>query len=92
MPRIDLDGFGVHVEIAGDGPPIVLLHGFTGAAGTWKDLVPELAAEYTTIAPDLVGHGRTDAPAEHRALPHGARGRRSRRAACARWATSARRG
>ena len=63
MPRIDLDGLGLHVEVAGSGPPLVLLHGFTGSAGTWRDLAEALAAEYTTIAPDLVGHARSDAPA-----------------------------
>ena len=63
MPRIDLDGLGLHVEVSGSGPPLVLLHGFTGSADSWRDLAAVLAAEYTTIAPDLVGHARSDAPA-----------------------------
>ena len=64
MPRFDVDGLGLHAEVAGDGPPIVLLHGFTGAADTWRGLIPALAADRTVIAPDLVGHGRSDAPAD----------------------------
>ena len=64
MPRLDVDGLGLHAEVAGSGPPLVLLHGFTGSADTWGDLTATLAAEYTIIAPDLIGHGRSDAPAD----------------------------
>ena len=62
MPRVDVDGLGLHAEVAGAGPPLVLLHGFTGSAGTWSGLTAALAADYTVIAPDLIGHGRSDAP------------------------------
>ena len=62
MPRFDVDGLGLHAEVAGSGPPLVLLHGFTGSAGTWGELTATLAADYTIIAPDLIGHGRSDAP------------------------------
>ena len=62
MPRVDVDGLGLHAEVAGSGPPLVLLHGFTGSAGTWTGLTAALAADYTVIAPDLIGHGRSDAP------------------------------
>ena len=64
MPRIDVDGLGLHVEVAGSGPPLVLLHGFSGSGGTWATLVDKWSAEYTTVAVDLAGHGRSDAPAE----------------------------
>ena len=62
MARVDVDGLGLHAEVAGSGPPLVLLHGFTGSAGTWSGLTAALAADYTVIAPDLIGHGRSDAP------------------------------
>lgn len=62
MPRFDVDGLELHAEVAGSGPPLVLLHGFTGSAGTWDGLTAALAADYTVIAPDLIGHGRSDAP------------------------------
>ena len=64
MPRFDVDGLGLHAEVAGSGPPLVLLHGFTGSAGTWGELTATLAADYTIIAPDLIGHGCSDAPAD----------------------------
>ena len=62
MPRFDVDGLELHAEVAGSGPPLVLLHGFTGSADTWAGLTAALAADYTVIAPDLIGHGRSDAP------------------------------
>ena len=64
MPRFDVEGLGLHAEVSGTGPPLVLMHGFTGSAGTWSGLTAALAADYTVIAPDLVGHGRSDAPAQ----------------------------
>ena len=60
---VEIEGLSLHVTIEGDGPPIVLLHGFTGSADTWRDLTDRLAVEYRTIAPDLVGHARSEAPA-----------------------------
>ena len=62
MPRFHVDGLGLHADVTGTGPPLVLLHGFTGSAGTWSGLTAALAADYTVIAPDLIGHGRSDAP------------------------------
>ena len=62
MPRFDVDGLELHAEVAGAGPPLVLLHGFTGSADTWAGLMATLGADYTVIAPDLIGHGRSDAP------------------------------
>lgn len=56
-----------HVERSGVGAPIVLLHGFTGSAASWRGLLPALhAAGFETIAIDLLGHGQTDSPADPR--------------------------
>ena len=59
---IDIDGLTLHVEVAGSGPPVVLVHGFTGTGASWRSLVPVLAPDFTTIAVDLVGHGRSGCP------------------------------
>jgi 2-succinyl-6-hydroxy-2,4-cyclohexadiene-1-carboxylate synthase len=56
------DGLRFHVARAGSGPPVVLLHGFTGSTETWTELQTELADHFTTIAVDITGHGRSDAP------------------------------
>ena len=63
MTRLDVDGLALNVERAGSGPPVVLLHGFTGSAAGWASLVELLAPEFATLAVDIVGHGRSDAPA-----------------------------
>jgi len=44
--------------------PILLLHGFTGAATTWSELLPELGARRRAIALSLHGHGGSDAPGD----------------------------
>ncbi|MER3485043.1 MAG: 2-succinyl-6-hydroxy-2,4-cyclohexadiene-1-carboxylate synthase, partial [Chloroflexota bacterium] len=57
---------GVHYNMArtGNGPPLVLLHGFTGSLQTWTAIMPRLALDFDTIAIDLLGHGATDAPGD----------------------------
>lgn len=46
-----------HVQVAGSGPVILLLHGTGAAAHSWRDVLPNLARDFTVIAPDLPGHG-----------------------------------
>ncbi len=57
---------GVHlaVETRGDGPPLVLLHGFTGSTATWAPIARALSTRFLTVAIDLLGHGRSDAPGD----------------------------
>ncbi|WP_199517221.1 alpha/beta fold hydrolase [Nucisporomicrobium flavum] len=47
---------------AGAGEPLLLLHGLGGTRRTWDHLIDALAATHTVIAPDLPGHGDSDAP------------------------------
>jgi len=53
----------LHVEVRGDGLPVLLLHGFSGSARSWEPLAPDLSDRLRLIAVDLIGHGRSDAPA-----------------------------
>ena len=46
-----------HVQQAGEGPVVLLLHGSGASSHSWADLVPVLARHATVIAPDLPGHG-----------------------------------
>lgn len=48
--------------VLGDGPPLVLLHGFTGSSGAWGEISKRLARRRRVIAFDLPGHGRSPAP------------------------------
>jgi 2-succinyl-6-hydroxy-2,4-cyclohexadiene-1-carboxylate synthase len=53
------------VRCAGDGQPLLLLHGFAGSGALWTPLVPALVAQgWHVIAPDLLGHGASDAPSD----------------------------
>lgn len=54
---------GLHYEIAGDGAPLLWVHGFLGAGCDWRHLFGEPPAGFRLIAPDLPGHGRSPAPA-----------------------------
>lgn len=64
MTRFEVrEGFCLNVELGGDGPPVVLLHGFTGSAAGWGRFGELLAGRHTVVAVDIVGHGRSDAPA-----------------------------
>jgi pimeloyl-ACP methyl ester carboxylesterase len=62
-----IDGLAFHVEVTGEGPPLVLLHGFPDSGEVWRHQVAPLAAlGRTVVVPDLRGCGRTDAPREVR--------------------------
>ncbi len=58
-------GFRWHVQVAGEGPALLLLHGTGAATHSWRDLLPLLAQRFTVIAPDLPGHGFTETPPAH---------------------------
>ncbi len=54
-------GVDWHVQVAGTGPVVLLLHGTGAATHSWRDTLPLLAARFTVVAPDLPGHGFTGA-------------------------------
>jgi pimeloyl-ACP methyl ester carboxylesterase len=57
----------LHVEVHGDGPPLVLLHGFGGSARNWRPQIRALRDAYRVVVYDARGHARSDAPHEARA-------------------------
>lgn len=59
---IELHGNSVSYLRAGEGPPILLLHGIAGSFETWAPLLPALSARHTVIAPDMLGHGISAKP------------------------------
>jgi pimeloyl-ACP methyl ester carboxylesterase len=60
--EVRLHGHRVNFNIAGDGPPIVLIHGVAGRAAQWDETMLLLAERHTVIAPDLLGHGESAKP------------------------------
>jgi len=62
-PReVTLHGHRLSYRSGGSGPVLVLIHGITGSAATWDDVLPWLAERHTVVAPDLFGHGRSAKP------------------------------
>ena len=59
---VSVDGITVHYVTAGDGPPLLLLHGLGASHLVWQSNIVPLAEQYTVIAPDLPGHGDSDKP------------------------------
>lgn len=60
---VELDRVRLHVAEAGQGEPVVLLHGWPQHWWCWRHQVPELARDHRVICPDLTGLGWSDAPA-----------------------------
>jgi 2-succinyl-6-hydroxy-2,4-cyclohexadiene-1-carboxylate synthase len=63
MTRLAVNGINLNVETSGrgDGPTLLLLHGFTRDTRAWQPLLPRFDA-YRTVRVDLIGHGKSDAP------------------------------
>jgi pimeloyl-ACP methyl ester carboxylesterase len=60
---LDVNGIRIHTTMTGQGPSVLLLHGFPDTHIVWRKQVPALAAAgFRVLAPDLRGYGRSDAP------------------------------
>jgi magnesium chelatase accessory protein len=59
---LSVGGLRWHVQVMGDGPVLLLLHGTGASTHSWRDLAPLLATDFTVVAPDLPGHGFTQSP------------------------------
>jgi 2-succinyl-6-hydroxy-2,4-cyclohexadiene-1-carboxylate synthase len=62
MATIAVNAVRLNVQRAGEGPPLVLLHGFTGSIATWRSRLDTFAGQFSIVAVDLPGHGASDAP------------------------------
>lgn len=72
---VEAGGLSWHVQETGRGPTLLLLHGTGASTHSWRDLLPLLARDFHVVAPDLPGHGFTEAPERDRlSLPAMARG------------------
>ena len=60
----DVNGLRLHYLTAGQGEPVVLLHGYAQTSHMWRPLMTELARTHTVIAPDLRGIGQSSIPAD----------------------------
>jgi pimeloyl-ACP methyl ester carboxylesterase len=60
-----IDNVQLHYLTAGQGPAVVLLHGYTQTSRMWRPIIPVLAEKFTVIAPDLPGIGDSSIPADN---------------------------
>lgn len=62
MAKLNRDGVELYYEVHGDGPPVLLTHGYSASADMWKGQIEPFAKHYKLITWDMRGHGRTDYP------------------------------
>jgi pimeloyl-ACP methyl ester carboxylesterase len=59
---VSAGGLRTHMAVAGDGPPVLLMHGWPQHWYLWRDVIPLIAPHARVIAPDFRGFGWSDAP------------------------------
>ncbi len=62
LEYLTIHGYRRAFRIAGSGPAILLIHGIGDNSTTWSSVQSALAQRFTVIAPDLLGHGKSDKP------------------------------
>ena len=63
------DEGSIHGRRAGDGPPVLLLHGIPETHLMWHRVAPHLAEHFTVVATDLRGFGASTSPPRRRTTP-----------------------
>lgn len=76
VERVSVHGYDLAFRRGGDGPVLLLLHGMAGSSGTWIPAMRLLQSDYTLLAPDLLGHGRSAKPPGDYSLGNHASGMR----------------
>jgi haloacetate dehalogenase len=69
---MEVDGQSIFCRTCGDGPPVLLLHGFPQTHAMWHAVAPELARDFTVVVADLRGYGASSKPdgTEHYSFRH----------------------
>lgn len=62
MPKIKIRDINLYYEVAGQGPPILFIHGLGSSTRDWELQVPVFAQNYQVVTYDVRGHGRSDKP------------------------------
>jgi pimeloyl-ACP methyl ester carboxylesterase len=59
---VEVNGVRLHCLVEGEGPLVLLLHGFPETSRAWRKQIPALAEHFRVVAPDLRGYGGSDKP------------------------------
>jgi pimeloyl-ACP methyl ester carboxylesterase len=62
LARCGIDGVTLQYLIAGKGPPVILLHGYTQTSRMWRPIIASLSEKFTVLARDLPGIGDSSVP------------------------------
>lgn len=62
--RVDVGDADLALRRGGDGPPLLLLHGYPQTHAAWHAVAPRLSEEYTVVVPDLRGYGDSTGPTD----------------------------
>ena len=63
IPRdAEVSGFRIHYLTAGQGPAVILLHGYTQTSRMWRPIIPLLAKKFTVIAPTCLESATQESP------------------------------
>lgn len=62
MPKLDRNGVTIHYEVHGDGPALILTHGYSSTAQMWDGQIAALSQSHKLILWDMRGHGQSDYP------------------------------
>ncbi len=60
--KVGASGATINLRIGGEGPPLLLLHGYPQTHVMWHKVAPQLARDYTVVCPDLRGYGDSSKP------------------------------
>ena len=64
MARLERDGVAIHYEVTGEGPALLLTHGYSATGEMWRGQVEAFSRHFQLITWDMRGHGRSDYPAD----------------------------
>jgi pimeloyl-ACP methyl ester carboxylesterase len=62
MPKLNRDGVNIHYEVHGNGPPLILTHGYSSTSSMWQGQIAALSRHYKLVLWDMRGHGQSDYP------------------------------
>src|SRR3977135_2212625 len=62
MPKLNRDGVNIYYEVHGDGPTLLLTHGYSSTSAMWQGQIAALSRHHRLVLWDMRGHGRSDYP------------------------------